>query len=542
MVAGKDEKPRLLVSNGPNTVRVLRAAIGKGLLPDTYVTDGQLVHVERVSGRTFGTGAADQDSPLPVAQSVSTPDLLASWLIDHAYVYEQKKVSGALADVEVLPPVSVLKTVLATQHWPGLSPLKGIIGAPILRPDGTLFQADGYDQATGYLLEKKVLIDEVPQKPTVDEVAAARAFIVDELLGEFFWKDKSDKANFIAALVSQILRPYLKSLVPLVIVTATTPGSGKTILTSLLGMLYGQKFLPWPYSEEEMSKTLITAMCTSVGVVIFDNLQEGTAIESAMLAGALTSEEYSGRKLGSSQLLTARNDKIWIATGNNLQTGGDIGSRAIVVRLAPDGPNPEERSGFTIPNLPEQALDPRFQGKVLWNLLVLVADWVNAGTPTPRDQPLPMRQFTPWLQKVGGFLAHHGITDFMGNREETRAINESDEIWFTFESTMFELYGNKRFKVDELRRTAQPTFEPFPYGARQDPNDDGDWHGAFLKSPGGRVLTKEALGKMLKGRVDRFHGDYRLRSEQDSRNKTWWYWVEKIENPSSDARRPENLP
>lgn len=524
-------KPRLRILTGPETSRALREAISDGLLPDTYVTDGQLVHVQRVSGRTVQSSGADEDSPLPVASSLSTPELLAAWLAEHMFVYKEEK-NGR--EVEEFPALNVLKIVLSQRHWDKVPVLKGIIGAPVLRPDGTLLQVNGYDSATGFYLEKKVLIETVPDKPSPDQVESARAFIVDELLGDFPWKDKSDKANYLAALVSQILRPYLRSLVPLVIVTATTPGSGKTILTALLGMLYGQTFLPWPYSEEEMGKTLITAMCEPVGVVIFDNLEEGTAIDSAKLAGVLTAEVYSDRQLGSSRMLTARNDKVWIATGNNLQTGGDIGSRAITVRLDPDMPNPEERSGFTIPNLPQQALDPVFQGKVLWNLLILVADWVNAGTPVAKDQT--MRQFTPWLEKVGGFLAHHGITDFFGNRDETRATDESDEVWYGFESTMYERFGSRRFKVDELRRTALPVQEPYPYGGRPDPNDDGEWDGAFLKTPGGRIPTKEALGKMLKGRVGRFHPPYVLRSEQESRHRTWFYWVEKLEESSSDAR------
>jgi hypothetical protein len=33
---------------------------------------------------------------------------------------------------------------------------------------------------------------------------------------------------------------------------------------------------------------------------------------------------------------TFPNDRLWLATGNNLRTGGDMASRAVWVRLNPD--------------------------------------------------------------------------------------------------------------------------------------------------------------------------------------------------------------
>ncbi|GAB3845883.1 hypothetical protein GCM10029963_24870 [Micromonospora andamanensis] len=75
---------RLQIGTDPESIRVLKAALVGGVLPDTYVSAGSLVHTEAVSG---GLAAADEDSPLPVSASVVTPAGLAGLLAEHAYVY-----------------------------------------------------------------------------------------------------------------------------------------------------------------------------------------------------------------------------------------------------------------------------------------------------------------------------------------------------------------------------------------------------------------------------------------------------------------------
>src|SRR5204863_8855514 len=77
---------RVQTGTGPETIRELRRALVAGLLPDTYVSGGALVHMETVSGATVNP-AADEDCPLPVSASPVTPASLAGLLAEHAYVY-----------------------------------------------------------------------------------------------------------------------------------------------------------------------------------------------------------------------------------------------------------------------------------------------------------------------------------------------------------------------------------------------------------------------------------------------------------------------
>ncbi|WP_231925851.1 hypothetical protein [Micromonospora echinofusca] len=370
-----------------------------GLLPDTYVSAGSLVHMEAVSGGL--PTAADEDSPLPISASALTPAGLAGLLAEHAYVYKVKtrKTDGGNPEMyedEVTPPRDILSSVLAGKTWPGVPPLRGIIGAPVLRRDGTLLQQPGYDPQTGLYLAAKVTLPPVPDQPTPEQVRDARTFLLGQFLRDFPWASAADRANYVALLATPILRHFTRSLTPFALIDATMPSSGKTILTAGPGMLYGQRVMTWAYSDEELRKSITAVLAEQVGVVIWDNLAEGTVIDSPVLAQLVTSGVWSDRQLGASRNVATVNDRLWMATGNNLQVGGDMASRTVRVHLDPDMPRPElrDQAGFGIPHLDQWITDPANQLTVLWHLLVLVLDWTRQGAP--RVSGLSMRQFTPW--------------------------------------------------------------------------------------------------------------------------------------------------
>ena len=145
------------VGSGPETIRVLRAALIGGLLPDTYVSAGALVHTEQVSGG-LASVAADEDSPLPVAALDAQPGRPRR---------SARRTRLRLPATRPQGRGRRNRTVRGRDHptprrpllrrWPrkpgrSVPPLRGIIGAPVLRRDGTLLQKPGYDPATGLYL------------------------------------------------------------------------------------------------------------------------------------------------------------------------------------------------------------------------------------------------------------------------------------------------------------------------------------------------------------------------------------------------------
>ncbi len=510
-------KPEIELGTGPATIRAVAEAINGRQLPDVYVSAGQVVHVEEVSGAVTAA-AGDEDSPLPVTASEVVPPLLAGLLADHTYTYKMKSRKGDDGQPErypeeTTPVVASLAASLARKTWPGLPPLLGIAGAPVLRPDGTLLQTRGYDEATGLYLASKVPLEHVPDKPTTTQVEQARTFLLDQFLPDFPWVEPADRANYLGVLVTPILRRYLHSLIPFVVFTATMPGSGKTILTSGPGMLYGQRVLTWTHSDEELRKSITSVLADPVGTVIFDNLAEGTVIDSPVLARLITDRTWADRLLGGNKTAAYANDRLWCATGNNLRLGGDMAGRTVQVRLNPDMPEPEQRDqgNFAIPNLDQWVLNPANQRQILWHLLVLVLDWTRSGSP--RCPGVPMRQFTPWADAIGGFLAHHGVEGFLANAGAVRDSDDENATWTAFLARWRAIHGDEWKTANEILISADV---PLMGGPDQ-------WEGQFLTDGRGKFPTVVSLGKRLAGQADRYRGSYVLRRQTDRHNnvRTW---------------------
>jgi hypothetical protein len=98
-----------------------------------------------------------------------------------------------------------------------------------------------------------------------------------------------------------------------------------------------------------------------------------STLTTALLAKLLASPTWSGRILGTSGMGAWPNDRLWMATGNNLRIGGGIASRSDSIRLKPTAPHPEERTGFAIPDLKARIMNQANRGRLLERLLILVA-------------------------------------------------------------------------------------------------------------------------------------------------------------------------
>nr|BFE55664.1 hypothetical protein GCM10020063_001900 [Dactylosporangium thailandense] len=188
------------------------------------------------------------------------------------------------------------------------------------------------------------------------------------------------------------------------------------------------------------------------------------------------------------------------------------------VHLDPNMPRPEQRdqSKFGIPHLDQWITAPANQMTVLWHVLVLVLDWTSHGAP--RAAGLNMRQFTPWAQALGGFLAHHGIDGFLTNTADVYAIDEDAMRWRAFLATWHNLHGDRRMTAAELRRTGEPEH----FGG----TETDRWDGQFITTGTGRLPNALQLGRLLTGQVGRWRGNYVIRTGRNDNDDRGVYWVE----------------
>jgi putative DNA primase/helicase len=162
-----------------------------------------------------------------------------TWLATHCANYVKVDKDGIAVDA--FPPRAVIQTVLGRGRWPGIPTLRGTVAVPTLRPYGTILDKPGYDKATELIyVPAPGFVMPIPDAPTALEVAAAVDTIDGEVLIDFPFADAASRANAWALLLTPILRPAIEEGVPLALLDAPSPGSGKTLLQRRGGRGDGQ--------------------------------------------------------------------------------------------------------------------------------------------------------------------------------------------------------------------------------------------------------------------------------------------------------------
>lgn len=502
---------QLRVSDAPEGITKLRELIEAGGLPGVYLMIDGLVRVER-SPVPLRAG----DVTLPERAVTLTPALIQRLIAEHV---DAQRLNSRAEWKPFVPSAATILAATAGCDWTSVPVLRGVTGVPVFRGDWTLPQASGYDEATGHYLSPAVQVGTIPDRPEPGQVAAARGFLVGELLGDFPWSGKADLPNYLGVLLTPFVRLALKAPTsPLAVVTASMPGSGKTNLTSILGALIGQQTVSWPAGvggDVELEKLVTSTFTASGAAVVFDNIDNGETIDSAVLARLLTAAVWSGRILGSTGMASFPNDREWLVTGNNLRLGGDLPPRSVMIRLEPDCERPEERTDFRIPNLETWITHPQNRAKVLRAVLILVSDWVAAGAKPDRSIP-PMRSWTSLVQGIGGILTHHGISGYLSNVDLVRGMDEETARWTAFYATWWERFTGQPVTAKTLYDSAQHVAKgPF---AEEDP-----WNGCFITGRNGRPPNGAVqLGTWLVGEERRPRGGFRISGQKDRKGTTWW--------------------
>jgi hypothetical protein len=358
--------------------------------------------------------------------------------------------------VAMPPPKEMAQMLHAAGEWPGVPPLVGLSGVPVLRPDGTVHDAPGYDAGSRIFydagpsaaLAHGELTPKVPRQPSRSDVQSAREGVA-ELLQDFPFASDTDRANAWGMLLTPIARPWIAGPVPLALIDKPKMGSGASLLAATVATVATghAPFLGAPSSEEEWSKVITSALLAGQNVLIFDNIAE--RIHSAALSRALTSPTWADRLLGTNTVAHVPQRATWIATGNNIAVGGDMPRRCYRIRLDPKVSKPWQREGFAIPDLAGWALENR--GRLVASLLTLCVDWHRAGRPAAGEDRPRIGGFEGWDRTISGILARAGISDFLTNLDEFyEAADEDGAEWAAFLATWHERVGSHAITLQDL--------------------------------------------------------------------------------------------
>lgn len=472
---------------------------------------------------------------------------LRNELNNMANFYAVKKVKGTEDDYElkdVPPPKDLADQILALapNKWP-LSPLKSIVEAPMLRPDGSILNTPGYDQKTQlyYVPGPGMERCQIPENPTQEDAIAAMGRL-KALFADFPFEGDADYANTLALLFTPFVRHAVKKDIQMALVDATNAGTGKGLITIVVSIVAtGKPTTPMSakQNDEEWRKALLTELMQAPRIVIIDNIRG--ILESAALELMLTGGGINERILGQSKSAKARNEATWMATGNNLLIGGDLPRRCYRIRLISQTATPEERDDFTIKDLEQHVTDNRPQ--IVSDILTVARAWYVAGKPATKKVP-NLGTFTDWAKTVGGMLEFAGVEGFQANRDELRSKNnEEAQECEAFLSAWEKTFGNEWKHASDIvakialstntdsQPPANPIFDTLPKYLKK----------ALADKPKSFDVT---LSIWLGKRVQTVYGSdgFRIEREKDGHSKTsLWRVMRGVAVGSTKPTQGENF-
>ena len=184
-------------------------------------------------------------------------------------------------------------------------------------------------------------------------------------------------------------------------------------------------------NDDEMRKRIFALAREGTPLVLLDNV-EGD-LGSPSLAAALTGTTFQDRVLGVSATQSVPLRMVWLATGNGLTFRGDLGRRVIPIHLDAQVEHPEDRSGFTFPDLRAHVRTHRPR-LVVAGLTVMRAYHL---AERPGHGNSPMGSFETWDSLVRGACIWLGLPDPAQGRERIREQGDSEidalrslmEVW-----------------------------------------------------------------------------------------------------------------
>lgn len=402
----------------------------------------------------------------------------------------------------VVPPEVVCQDVLATPSAP-LPEVIRITESPVFGPDWSLRETSGYhSSARAYCaIPDDVVVPPVADSPTAEDVARAKALILEELLGDFPFEKPADQANAVALFLQPFVRDAINGPTPLHVIESPTMGTGKGLLVdALLRPSCGRGVAVMAQCREgdEWRKRITAALRGGHAAVQIDNVT--MALDSGELAMAITIPYWSDRLLGSSQTVSYPVRCAWALTANNPMLSTELARRSIRIRLDSKTDRPWEREEFRHKELMGWVDESR--GELIWAGLTITRSWISSGCLSYSGKSLG--SFEAWSRIIGGILDHIGVEGFLGNLSEFYDIADTEgATWRNFVEGWWDQFGSERVGAAVL----------FAMAASTEGMDLGHGNENSQKMVFGRALAKQR---------DRVIGEYTIKSAGTSKRLAQW--------------------
>lgn len=316
------------------------------------------------------------------------------------------KVGGEGQHVPAYPEEHFAKGYIARAktHKSRLPDLRGTVGHPTIRRDGSLLWAEGFDPETGLIVDYGgVAFPPVPDEPTEGDARAALEVLKVPLKDFPFVEGSASRSVALSAILTAVCRRSL-DFAPVHAFNAPSPETGKSLLSDIPAMVVTGVPAPKHAQErdpEENDKSLLGALMQGDPVIVIDNVDR--PIEGATWCLILTSQEWEKRGLGGNAQRKVLTNVLFIFNGNNIEFRGDMATRAVMATIDAGVEEPGSRP-FDV-DLREDV--PRRRGELVSAVLTVLRAHAVAGFPGWRREG----RFGDWTKMVRGALIWLGEPD-----------------------------------------------------------------------------------------------------------------------------------
>jgi hypothetical protein len=522
----EDERPALQVVGGKDfDARPLLRITAGGLAGDVDALEERLlgagaeIYQQGTRLVRIGQWSAEEDIQRGSGAAVLI-DVTAVWLRDCAtrlvrferWDAREKKWRATNC------PNEMAETLLARAGGWKFASLLGFCDAPTMTTAGRLVHEPGYDVDSRLFLVHPPLIGALGTvRP--EAVAEASRYLF-ALFDTFPFVTAADEAAALAMVLTTLVRRVLPAA-PLNCVSASTPGTGKSLLVNAIATLAvgrSAAVAAIGKDQEELEKRVDAVLLKGDALCSFDNVDR--AVKSDVLCQVTTEAFKSVRILGLSRMVDAPTNVCWFMTGNNLTLLGDLVRRTLVCNLDAGMERPELRvfKRDAIAHVRER----RRQG--IRAALTIVKGYLDAGCPEILVEGKPLRSFGSfevWDRLVRRPLMWAGWPDPLQSAEGMREQDHEFGGMVDFLRALLEASEGKAMTTAEILGLMRERL-----GAYAEGHDGARWPalveaGETVFGPA-REWDAQKLGYRLRPWKQRVLGGLKLVQEEGRAHKRLW--------------------
>jgi hypothetical protein len=378
--------------------------------------------------------------------------------------------------VPITLPEQVARSYLDLGAW-HVQPLAGITTGPLIRADGSILSASGYDPETQVFVDAPPNLS-VPEHPTKQQAASALATLrrdfctfpfsdgvmvrhddgIDRV--DLLHPPGQDESAFLHGLCTAAARASLWKAPGMLINGPLINGSGvgKGLLLGAVSIVaFGEAVAPFTagHNREETDKRITTELLDGAPMLFLDNVN-GRTFRSETLASALTERPARTRPMGASRSAKLNSAAFIAMGGNGLNVSEDMVRRLLQVGLDARMEEPDSR-----PFKPGFLTDIRGRRVELLSAIFTIMRW---GRQTTLPSGRVLGSFELWGQWVRDPLFALGCADPVEGISRAKSRDPARQRLAELFGAWWDYHRDRPVRVAELEPEVWRILDPHHQG------------------------------------------------------------------------------